>query len=101
MVTTVALSTPNTGLSLGNILGVVHELQTRQVQQVVFDVPAGSQFGLNYFLAPISFVADGETVHIAYPDAPSFSQVMIGRIGIWSEWADHLSVIQNSAMLFF
>lgn len=85
MLTTVALSTPNTGLSLGNIQGVVRELQGREVQQVIFDVPAGSQFGLNYFLAQISLVSDGEIVHIAYPDAPPFSQVMIGRIGIWSE----------------
>lgn len=74
------------GLSLSNILQVKQFLQQNKVKSIIYDVPSGSEFGLQYMLRDIIKVPTGEVYHVAYPNTSLFSTIVsISNIGIWSE----------------
>ncbi len=67
--------------------------QSDEVQQIAYDMPFGTTYGVEYALQDIPTAATGtKIIHISYPNQYSFVGVKeIGSSGVWTEQIDDRS----------
>lgn len=86
-ITNLTLPKQPNGLTLKNLQAVIKYLQTQQpLQQIVYDMPYGSHYGLEYLAHSLETADTGAIIHISYPNDLAFKGVAkIANIGVWTD----------------
>lgn len=80
------ITSSNDGINILNIKKSFNYLSDKKVRNIVYDIPAGSEIGIKYYLDKIDFSNTGNVYHIGYLSAISFNEVeSISNLGIWKD----------------
>ena len=61
-------------------------MQINGTALIIYDIPAGREYGATYFLKDIALDNDGSVYHIAYPELPrSDEAIYIDNVAVWKE----------------
>ncbi len=63
------------GLTIRNISYIQEQLSQKNVSEIIYDMPYGTEVGVKYFLDQIELDNNGEVYHISYPNDLSFRNV--------------------------
>lgn len=80
------------GISIKNIYLTQKYLNDKKISQIIYDMPYGYQFGIEYYLNKINFTEDGLKAHVIYPNNNNYSNVykINKSFGVWLDNRDYV-----------
>lgn len=86
---TISLFKSNNGMTIGNIGDVYNYLKGRQIRQIVYDVPYGTEFGITYVLNKLPKTETGDVYHVSYGNELKFNGVeRFSDLAVWKDPRD-------------